>query len=561
MFRGFRPLDPNLRRLVFANASLIALLVSGTATGAIVQHVVAPEATDPAISVALDDHYVTVNTTIPPDRDLFVFLPGTRGKPSDYLLILQEAASNGFRAVGLMYPDDNALYALCPVANTDPECWEKVREEIVTGNDVSSLVTVSRADSIENRLFKLLIYLDATYPSEGWGTWIIAGQPNWSRIRLAGWSQGGGHAAYMAKDRDVARVIGFSSPQDWDLRLNQPAPWITHQHVTPSSRYFGFGHIQDATALWSYVQPIWTALGMNSFGVPVSVDTAQPPYAGSHQLTTNLPLTVSGASFHKITVVDSATPKETDGSATYAPVWRTACFAKAASPATTWLLPSSARAFGTGGAVYTTDVTIANTGSADAVFTLKFLDHDTDGHAGLEKTLALASGKSVTYTDVLGSVFGVSSGYGAVRLSSSPAALVFLSQTWTPSPSGGTVGQSVPGFSDDEMIRPGITRSILAIREDAAFRTNLILSNASEAPLDVDVSLVSDTGATLGMKRYTLPALGMTQVTRVVRDLGVSTSVSGARLVLSTPTSGGVLAAYASVIDNPTNDPRTLLPK
>ena len=53
----------------------------------------------------------------------------------------------------------------------------------------------------------------------------------------------------------------------------------------------------------------------------------------------------------------------------------------------------------------------------------------------------------------------------------------------------------------------------------------------------------------------------MTQVARVVRELGVSSDVSGARLVLSTPTAGGAFAAYASVIDARTNDPRTLLPR
>lgn len=101
----------------------------------------------------------------------------------------------------------------------------------------------------------------------------------------------------------------------------------------------------------------------------------------------------------------------------------------------------------------------------------------------------------------------------------------------------------------------------MAIREDAAFRTNLILSNASTAALDVDVGLVAANGSTLGSKRYTLPPLGMTQVTRVVRDLRVKANVSGARLVLSTDTSGGAFSGYASVIDNATNDPRTCLPK
>ena len=92
-------------------------------------------------------------------------------------------------------------------------------------------------------------------------------------------------------------------------------------------------------------------------------------------------------------------------------------------------------------------------------------------------------------------------------------------------------------------------------------RASSARTNATEAALDVDVQLVSAEGAALATKRYSLAPLGMTQVTKVVRDLGIATNVTGARLVISTPTANGAFAAYASVIDNVTNDPRTLLPR
>ncbi|MCI4354071.1 MAG: beta-propeller fold lactonase family protein [Thermoplasmata archaeon] len=233
-----------------------------------------------------------------------------------------------------------------------------------------------------------------------------------------------------------------------------------------------------------------------------------------------------------------------------------------ASPASTnvWLLPSSAHAPGANGAFYTTDLTVANTGGADATFTLTFLGHDQDGTSGVGRTFALAAGRSATYTDVLGSVFGQNSAYGAIQISSDAASLAVLGQTSTPG-FGGTFGQSVPAAAPEDLVTTGAPRSLVAVREDDAFRTNLILANVTGAPLDVDVALVADSGDTLGTKRYSLLPLGMTQVSHVVRDLGVATNVSGARLVLSTPTAGGAFAAYAPTIDNTTNDPRTLLPR
>ena len=226
-----------------------------------------------------------------------------------------------------------------------------------------------------------------------------------------------------------------------------------------------------------------------------------------------------------------------------------------------FLLPSSARAPGAGGAFYTTDLTLANTGSSDAAFSLKFQGHDVDGRNGTERAFSLAAGRSVTYGDLLGSVFGLDEGWGAVRIASSTPGLAVTAQTSTPAAGGGSFGQALPAFPGEELVRTGEVRSIVAVREDASFRTNLVLANATESPIDVEVVFVSESGATLGARRVSLPPLGMTQLTRVVRALGISGSVTGARLLLSTPSPGAAFAAYASVVDEATNDPRTLLPR
>lgn len=225
-----------------------------------------------------------------------------------------------------------------------------------------------------------------------------------------------------------------------------------------------------------------------------------------------------------------------------------------------WLLPSSARAEGEGGAFYTTDLTVVNTGVTEATLFFRFLGHDADGRGGPERTFRLGPGLSVTYADVLGSLFGYGSAWGGIQLRSASPYLVVTSQTSTPG-GGGTFGQSVPLFAETELIRSGAPRTIPAVREDAAFRTNLVLANGTESACAVDVSLVSAAGTVLASRRFDLPPLGMTQVTRVVSELGVPSPVSGARLVLSTPTAGAAFAAYASVIDARTNDPRTLLPR
>jgi len=227
----------------------------------------------------------------------------------------------------------------------------------------------------------------------------------------------------------------------------------------------------------------------------------------------------------------------------------------------TWILPSSARAAGQGGTFFTTSLTVANLSATDAYFALKFLGNNIDGRSGPEQSFMLSGGASVTYPDVLGTVFGLSSNYGAIQIRASTPQMSIVGQTSTPCKSGGSYGQSVPAVPSTDAMPASQVRSIIAIREDTAFRTNLILANATEASLLVNVAIFSEAGAALGSKQYLLPPLGMTQITRVVRDVGISGNITDARITVSTFTTGGGFTAYASAIDNVSGDPRTLLPQ
>ncbi|HEX7616772.1 MAG TPA: hypothetical protein VF554_16030, partial [Thermoanaerobaculia bacterium] len=72
--------------------------------------------------------------------------------------------------------------------------------------------------------------------------------------------------------------------------------------------------------------------------------------------------------------------------------------------------------------------------------------------------------------------------------------------------------------------------------------------------------LLAADGSTFGTTTRTLPPLGMTQIGNVVTTLGAPFGTTNAVLVVSTTTAGAQIATYAAVIDNITNDPRTILP-
>ena len=240
-------------------------------------------------------------------------------------------------------------------------------------------------------------------------------------------------------------------------------------------------------------------------------------------------------------------------------------FAGTSGPTTTYLLPSAAHAPGKNNAFFKTDLTIANRGATDSNFTLQFLGHDQDGTAGPKQLRALAANRAVTYADILASLFGVSAtdvqNYGAILIMADSASLKIVSQTSTPPPNGaGSLGQAPRAQGASDFVTPASPKSLISLRDDAAFRTNLVLANATASSATVTLTLLGGDGSTLGTATRDLPPLGMTQVGNVVTALGAPFGTTNAVLVVSTATAGAQVATYASIIDNITNDPRTILP-
>jgi len=185
-----------------------------------------------------------------PTADLLVFLTGTSGAPPGPLAFLHAAADAGYRVISLDYNDEPAVAVFCP--RRPAACSSNFRRMRIYGDgtSVDPSIDNTSAESIVNRLAKLLAYLDKQEPQEGWGAYLDGGRLNWGRIALAGQSQGAGMTAYVAKEHVIARAILFSSP--WDFVVSggtrSLAPWIATPSKTPAERWFGGYHARENEA-------------------------------------------------------------------------------------------------------------------------------------------------------------------------------------------------------------------------------------------------------------------------------------------------------------------------
>lgn len=336
-------MNPNRRLAILAISTTLALtaLLAGCGGGGgsaaavapppppaqptSVERDISPVAADPQVSTALEAHVaINPSASVSATNKLFVFLPGTTGIPDYYRLILRSGASRGFHALGLNYPNSEAVGVICLAEDTS--CFWDVRREVITGVDHSNLVNVDSANSIATRVAKAVAYLNTNYPNEGWGQYVSGGTPVWSKIIVAGHSQGGGHAGVMTKLYSLSRAVYFSSPPDWSVRANAPASWTTMSNVTPTSSQYAFGNVNDTLVQYSELSVIWQSMGLPALGAAVSVD-ATTSYGGTHLLTTAVPGTGNSTSpTHGSTVRDEPTPKNSSGAPIFDPVWAYLCF-------------------------------------------------------------------------------------------------------------------------------------------------------------------------------------------------------------------------------------------
>ena len=230
------------RACAFIRIPIMALTILAWGAGSLCAQVkilfVEPGQTDPAIAPVHGPHLAVYDLQAAARHRLFFFIAGTGARATNSLAMCRTFAQWGYPAISLDY--ENSVIATASAHSLDPTSFDRYRNAIVTGAPGSDLIKVDAPNSILNRFQKLLVFLVKNDPQGGWNEFVQDGKPAWSRIMVAGHSQGSGHAAYIGKLFNVDRVLIFSGPQDYLADLHQPAPWLSGKSATPFSRFFAF---------------------------------------------------------------------------------------------------------------------------------------------------------------------------------------------------------------------------------------------------------------------------------------------------------------------------------
>ena len=155
--------------------------------------------------------------------------------------------------------------------------------------------------------------------------------------------------------------------------------------------------------------------------------------------------------------------------------------------------------------------------------------------------------------DVLGELFDLTDAYGSLKIQTSGDASVMVSERIsTPSPTTpGTVGQQVEPVAAAGFFSQC---SLLGLRQDGAFRTNVGLFNPHPSDVSVKLVLKTENGTVLATGTLTVPAGRYVQ--KNLATLFPATSFpDGEAMSIGLSTVNSSIFAFASVIDNVSQDP------
>jgi hypothetical protein len=179
-----------------------------------------------------DSPHYAMRSGSPTVSRLVVFLHGYNGTAATFYAgqvtadtsIMASAVNSGYYAVALTHRSQPNVRVECAA---DMTCHLPTRTTLITGvvqpGSAPAVADMALDDGVEPRLVRLLVRLrDTIDAAGGWDAFLApptCGDPAsctivWSRILLAGHSQGGGHAAVMARAHTVVGVAMLASPTD-----------------------------------------------------------------------------------------------------------------------------------------------------------------------------------------------------------------------------------------------------------------------------------------------------------------------------------------------------------
>jgi len=217
-----------------------------------------------------------------------------------------------------------------------------------------------------------------------------------------------------------------------------------------------------------------------------------------------------------------------------------------------YIIPAGAHSEGGYGSFWQTDLTICNNLPSYMEVNISLLEAGKDNTNADNKNYEINSNNCIGFEDIYYNEFFYN-GAGALKLSTNTNSLNISSRTYNNQESG-TYGQYIPGFHKRDLLKKDETGYLIFLHKNENFRTNIGFASLSENAIEIELKLYDKNGTELCDKIINLQSFGYTQLNDIFGQCGLNNISYGFGTVRSEK-EGSFYFAYASVIDNKTNDP------
>ncbi|MFZ2493238.1 MAG: hypothetical protein WA208_17300 [Thermoanaerobaculia bacterium] len=239
---------------------------------------------------------------------------------------------------------------------------------------------------------------------------------------------------------------------------------------------------------------------------------------------------------------------------------------KTEPPSDALIIPAVAAADGANNSQWVSDIRVTNASGEPGRYQVNFTPSQNDaGRVSNQTTIDVPAGSSMALDSVLRNWFGARPGQslsgvvevrslksGATTSNRRGRTLLGSSRTYNRTASG-TYGQFIPAIPVSDFVGKGNVLTLSEINQSATARTNLGLVEGSGQGANVRVTVFDANGAQLTTFDQYLRAGEHIQMNSFLGTRGITND--NARVNVEVTSDTGRVMAYASVVDNQTNDP------
>src|SRR5581483_7214494 len=244
-------------------------------------------------------------------------------------------------------------------------------------------------------------------------------------------------------------------------------------------------------------------------------------------------------------------------------------------PPNSLIVPAVGHAPGANNSMFESDVRVANTSAQTQKYELNFTLSGTDGtQSGQSTTIDVDPGATMALDDILSNFFGVGGDGGTATgvleirpltsttssgsTSAIPSVTTVASSRTFNSTANGTFGQFIPAIPFSQFVGQSARISLQQVAQSAAYRTTLGLVEAAGENATVLIHVYDITGHDLARIPQSLLPGEHLQLNNFLQTNGIS--LADGRIEVEVTSATGKVSAYASVVDNLTNDPLVVFP-